>query len=75
MQLNRRSLLAAGALASFPRAAWASGFSAGAFTHGVASGDPLPDSVILWTRFAHNGAGRIGWQIAGGLNGSTQRIR
>lgn len=22
------------------------------FTHGVASGDPLPDSVILWTRIA-----------------------
>jgi alkaline phosphatase D len=64
MKLNRRSLLAAGALASLPRAAWASGLSPGAFTHGIASGDPLPDGVILWTRFAHNASGRIGWQIA-----------
>lgn len=27
------------------------------FTHGVASGDPYPNSVILWTRVAPNGFG------------------
>ena len=43
------------------------------FTLGVASGDPLPDSVILWTRLAPdplNGGGmpaakvEVGWEIA-----------
>ncbi|GAA2071993.1 alkaline phosphatase D family protein [Actinomadura alba] len=44
------------------------------FQHGVASGDPLPDSVILWTRVtptpdALPGSGRgpavdVGWQVA-----------
>jgi alkaline phosphatase D len=39
----------------------------GAFTHGVASGDPHADSVVLWTRV--NPAGRTGpvalrWQVA-----------
>jgi len=32
-----------------PRAAGAGELN---FTHGVASGDPLPDSVILWTRIS-----------------------
>ncbi|MFD5315552.1 alkaline phosphatase D family protein [Streptomyces sp. NPDC127098] len=45
----------------------------GAFTLGVASGDPLPDGVVLWTRLAPdplNGGGMpdqavsVGWQIA-----------
>lgn len=30
----------------------ASSESSGVFLHGVASGDPLPDSVILWTRLS-----------------------
>lgn len=34
------------------------------FTHGVASGDPLSDGVILWTRFEHAQSGRIVWEIA-----------
>jgi len=29
------------------------------FLHGVASGDPLADRVILWTRVTHDGAGDI----------------
>ncbi|MEV0369493.1 alkaline phosphatase D family protein [Streptomyces sp. NPDC050636] len=46
----------------------------GFFQHGVASGDPLPDGVLLWTRVtptaaATPGSGRgpatkVGWQIA-----------
>lgn len=63
MQIARRSLLVAASLAAAPRAAWAQNLSAGAFTHGVASGDPLPDGVILWTRFV-GGDGRIAWEIA-----------
>lgn len=38
------------------------------FTHGVASGDPLPDGVILWTRVApRRDLGRpviVGWEVA-----------
>jgi alkaline phosphatase D len=54
----------------------AQGISADPFTLGVASGDPLPDSVILWTRLAPEpldpaGAGGLGpddvavaWEVA-----------
>ena len=57
--LTRRSLLQIGAattgtaLVGAAAVAAAGPASAGgtpAFVHGVASGDPLPDSVILWTR-------------------------
>lgn len=36
------------------------------FRHGVASGDPLGDRVILWTRVTSkgNGAERVAWQLA-----------
>lgn len=36
------------------------------FVHGVASGDPLPDSVILWTRVTTDGAGPVDvvWEVA-----------
>ncbi|MCW7542051.1 alkaline phosphatase D family protein [Aquabacterium sp. A7-Y] len=37
-----------------------------AFTHGVASGDPLSDRVILWTRASRssNGAVELRWEVA-----------
>lgn len=63
MRIARRGLLFASASAALPRAAWAQTLSAGAFTHGVASGDPLSDGVILWTRFV-GGDGRIAWEVA-----------
>ena len=45
--LSRRSFLAgSGAVSSAPK------FSAYPFSLGVASGDPLPDGVVLWTRLA-----------------------
>jgi alkaline phosphatase D len=39
---------------------------AGPFQHGVASGDPLPDGVILWTRVTPDGDGPVPltWQLA-----------
>lgn len=50
------------------------GASAPGFVHGVASGDPLPDRVIIWTRFTPSadaqpgsGAGEtvsVSWQVA-----------
>ncbi len=64
MILARRSFLTAASLSALPRAAWAQNLSAGVFTHGVASGDPVSDGVILWTRFAHSGEGRLAWEIA-----------
>ncbi|HEX8902177.1 alkaline phosphatase D family protein [Vitreimonas sp.] len=65
MLLDRRSLLAAASLTAIaaPRAAWAQSLAHGVFTHGVASGDPLPDGFILWTRFV-GGDGRIAWEVA-----------
>ena len=79
--LDRRGFLAGagglmGALATarLP-GAWAAETSAGAemFTLGIASGDPLPEGVVLWTRLAPNplvGGGmpfrnvEVGWQVA-----------
>jgi len=35
------------------------------FQHGVASGDPLPDGVILWTRITTDGSGvDVDWEVA-----------
>ena len=61
LDLSRRGLLrgatAAGALAAlqpaFSRAVIAQPvFRADPFTQGVASGDPLPDGAVIWTRLA-----------------------
>lgn len=41
--------------------------TAGPFCHGIASGDPLPDAVILWTRVTPNEASEVvpvKWEIA-----------
>lgn len=39
------------------------------FYHGVASGDPLSDRVILWTRItSQNPSETVGWQIATDIN-------
>ena len=63
MLISRRSVLVAASLTAAARPAWAQNLSRGVFTHGVASGDPLSDGVVLWTRFI-GGDGRIGWEIA-----------
>ena len=38
----------------------------GAFTHGVASGDPAQESVLLWTRYlaADSSNTRVKWEVA-----------
>lgn len=63
MLIARRGLLLAGASAAMARPAWAQSLAQGVFTHGVASGDPLQDGVILWTRFI-GGDGRIAWEVS-----------
>ncbi len=67
--LNRRTVLSLAALAGLAPAgdAFAAGaLSVGSFTHGVASGDPLSDRVVLWTRFVTpDGApGQLRWEVA-----------
>lgn len=68
-RLTRRALvsaaplLAATAIASPARGA---STARGAFTHGVASGDPTSSAVILWTRFVPEDAASatVGWEVA-----------
>ncbi|WLR53024.1 alkaline phosphatase D family protein [Bacillus tianshenii] len=68
----------------FQKASAQSKFSAYPFTLGVASGDPLPDGIVLWTRLAPdplNGGGMpispfpVQWEIAldEGFNKIVQR--
>lgn len=71
IRANRRQVLHAAAVGGLGLAAPAiararGGLSAGAFTHGVASGDPLSDRVMLWARFAtpDGSVGRIRWEVA-----------
>jgi len=74
--LTRRTLLLAGVAGVTAFSAAASARPADPFTLGVASGDPTPDGVVLWTRLApeplaDDGLGgmpsrpvEVGWQVA-----------
>ncbi|WP_410655789.1 alkaline phosphatase D family protein [Amycolatopsis sp. lyj-112] len=78
--LTRRSVLraagvtAAGTATTFTLSGASSGADAPVFGHGVASGDPMPDSVLLWTRVTPSadalpGSGRgpsveVRWEVA-----------
>lgn len=70
MWLNRREFLASTAVAGLvlPEAARRQGTAASAstaFPYGVASGDPLSDRVVLWTRVAGTAdTVDVGWRIA-----------
>ncbi|HEX5107590.1 MAG TPA: alkaline phosphatase D family protein [Vicinamibacterales bacterium] len=68
---RRRFIMATASAAAWPLLAAAQetrSHEAGLFQHGVASGDPLTDRVILWTRVtpARSGYGPIAvrWQVA-----------
>ncbi|WP_017313904.1 alkaline phosphatase D family protein [Mastigocladopsis repens] len=82
---RRRFMIGAGAMSGLALATQCSRkvnaqstFSAYPFSLGVASGDPLPDSVVLWTRLApeplNSGGGmpsenfRVQWQVASDEN-------
>ncbi|MGI5399630.1 alkaline phosphatase D family protein [Streptomyces sp. CA-135486] len=68
------AVVAAPALAVATTATAASAEEASVFQHGLASGDPLPDGVLLWTRItpapeAVPGSGKgpdtaVGWEVA-----------
>ncbi|WLQ07467.1 alkaline phosphatase D family protein [Arthrobacter oryzae] len=65
---------AAGTVVAAAPGAAATAASTGVFAHGVASGDPMPDSVLLWTRVTPSaealpGSGLgpdvpVGWEVA-----------
>jgi alkaline phosphatase D len=62
--LSRRSLfrlgILGGALAALPAAAKAER----GFTHGVASGEPGPDRVLLWSRYLASRDTDLRWEVA-----------
>ncbi len=71
LRINRRSLILSagfglGALAFGNSAAIAQLIAARGFTHSVASGEPGPDSVLLWTRFvpADSGATKVRVEVS-----------
>jgi len=61
-----RRLVLAGALSALPLPAYTASHPDGQFTHGVASGDPGPGSVVLWTRFVPAGGRHcsVGFEVA-----------
>ena len=67
-QINRRRLLQGLGLGALATRGYAKQQSAPAyFTHNVASGDPLSDRVILWTRVIPenpNTTLNVRWQVA-----------
>jgi alkaline phosphatase D len=68
MKLGRRRFLEGSALVALvglPAACSSADPAPQYFFHGVASGDPLPDAVILWTRVTTNAPSAVvGWVIA-----------
>ena len=73
MKYTRRDFLAAGAIAIGSSSlvgidrVFARQGSAAVFRHGVASGDPLRDRVVLWTRVTPGKPGEVvdvGWMLA-----------
>lgn len=67
MDIDRRRLLALAAAGAAPVAGCEAIEARAAFLHGVASGDPAPDRITLWTRATPHGRPRrveVAWEIA-----------
>ena len=68
MLIDRRLLLKGAVLGAGVLAlpAWAQVLGRRGFTHDVASGEPGPDRVMLWTRYLPEpgASGRLRWQVA-----------
>jgi len=67
--LTRRNLFRLGGLAAVTAAAplAARGFGGG-FTHGVASGEPGQDRVLLWTRYVAGQDTRLVWEVSDAMD-------
>jgi alkaline phosphatase D len=67
MAFTRRATLASAALIGAACSASAAQIEHGMFSHGVASGDPLSDRVVIWTRVSPSvgqGQVRVNWVVA-----------
>ena len=67
MALTRRAALTSGAFAAAACTASAAAAEQALFSHGVASGDPLPTQVIIWTRVTPRLPGSdvtVTWKVA-----------
>jgi alkaline phosphatase D len=67
MAYTRRATLASAAMIAAACSASAAQIEHGMFAHGVASGDPLTDRVIIWTRISPGIGGgqvRVNWTLA-----------
>jgi alkaline phosphatase D len=67
MALTRRAALTSGAFAAAACTASAAAAEQALFSHGVASGDPLPTQVIIWTRVSPRLPGSdvmVTWKVA-----------
>ncbi|AXB79741.1 alkaline phosphatase [Novosphingobium sp. P6W] len=66
LNLDRRLLLRAGAfgLAALSTPGVAQILTARGFTHGVASGEPAPHSVLLWTRYVGSGDTKLRCELS-----------
>jgi alkaline phosphatase D len=67
MAYTRRATLASAAIIAAACSASAAEVEHGLFAHGVASGDPLSDRVIIWTRISPSapiGQVRVSWVVA-----------
>ena len=77
MRLNRRGALALlGLGAASSAAAKAASAGKAAFNHGVASGDPGPDRVVIWTRItpeAPDGSISYRWKLTPTGSGGVRR--
>ncbi len=78
MRIDRRGVLALLGLGAAAPASRAAAKTQGAFHHGVASGDPLQDRVILWTRITPGDGGDIDyrWRLdpVGGKGGGKRGV-
>lgn len=61
---DRRSVFKLGALGLAGLAGPLRAAAASGFTHGVASGEPGPEQVMLWTRYAAPGEVQLRWELA-----------
>lgn len=63
--LDRRSLLKGGVVgAGLVAAPLSARVGECGFTHGVASGEPAADGVLLWTRYVGSGESTINWEVS-----------
>jgi len=66
IEIDRRQLMALGTFGIGALSVPASAAMIGAkgFTHGVASGEPTANSVLLWTRYVGSGDTRLSVEIS-----------